>query len=112
MSTAAVILIVAAVVVALGLVFLLLRPRMEARRQVREQHRARLGREVSGHREEAESRSTAAEEAAQRAEAERREAEKHAASAAELEGKAAQAQRSAAFHEQRAEEGREELDKS
>jgi hypothetical protein len=49
---------------------------------------------------------------AQRAEVERREAEEHAVKAAELEGKAAQAQRSAAFHEQRAEESREELDKS
>ena len=112
MSTAAVILIVAAVVVILAVGFLLLRPRMEARRQEREQHRARLGREVSGHRQEAESRSTVAQEAAQRAEAERRAAEEHAAKAAELEGEAAQAQRSAAFHEQRAEEGREELDKS
>src|SRR5688500_16465993 len=112
MSTLAVILIVAGVLVLLAVALLVLRPRMQARRLEREQHRARLGREVSGHREEAGVRSAEAQETAREAESQRRVAEEHAAKASELEDEAARAQRSAVFHEERARESREELDKS
>ena len=109
MSTAAVIAIVVAVVV-LVLAVLVLLPRMRRRRLELEQQRARLGREVAGHRQEAQARGSAAADAASEAEAHRRVAEDHVVQAKELEDSAARAQRAAAFHEQRAIESSAELD--
>jgi len=105
------VLIVVAAVVLAGLALLALRPRLEARRREREQHRARLAREVAGHREEASTRGSSAADAAREAEAHRRVAADHVAKAQELEDDAARAQRAAAFHEQRARESGEELER-
>jgi hypothetical protein len=110
MSTAAVIAIVVAVVVLLALTVLVLLPRMRRRRLELEQQRARLGREVAGHRQEAQARGSAAADAASEAEAHRRVAEDHVGKAKGLEDSAARAQRAAAFHEQRARESSAKLD--
>ena len=85
-------------------------PRMRRRRLELQQHQDRLGREVEGHRQEAQTRGSAAADAASEAEAHRRVAADHVAQAKELEDSAARAQRAAAFHEQRAKESGAELD--
>jgi flagellar biosynthesis/type III secretory pathway M-ring protein FliF/YscJ len=108
MSTALLIVIIA-VVVLLGLGLFVL-PRLRAARHARRLEQERLDRQMKGHREEAAGQTTTADQVAQAAEAERKAAEEHAARAENLEDEAARARRSAAFHDQRAEETKEELD--
>jgi biopolymer transport protein ExbB/TolQ len=109
-STALVIVIVVVALALLAVAVLMALPRVRQRQVERRQEHERLERQVGGHRQEAETQSSRADQAARQAEAHRTAAEQHAARADELEDNAAQARRSAAFHDERRDETRRELE--